>query len=208
MVGKSFIAFLSVVILTFLSGFAIRHYQPETSTGASIGDFPLQKDGWSGQKDNLIPAIVAMLNPTEIFSATYTDAVGNKVHLFFDYFAQRNARGGPHSPRNCLPGSGWTIRGVEKREIILKGRSITIGRFDLRMGESKRVMDFWYITRYGETANDYTFKIYTLISSLTFKPNDIAFIRIMGVGDEAGLSALDDFEKSFAEEIYNHLRFD
>ncbi len=208
MARKTFIVLLSIVILTFLSGFAIRHHKPEISTGARIEDFPLLKDGWIGQKDNLIPAVIDMLNPTEIFSATYTDAVGNKVHLFFDYFAQQNVRGGPHSPRNCLPGSGWTIRGMEKRKIILRGRPITIGRFDLRMGESKKVMDFWYITRYGETANDYMFKFYLLISSLTFKPNDIAFIRIIGVGDQAGLSALDDFEKSFVEEIYDHLQFD
>jgi len=208
MARKTFIVLLSIVILTFLSGFAIRHHKPEISTGASIEDFPLLKNGWIGQKDNLIPAVIDMLNPTEIFSATYTDAVGNKVHLFFDYFAQQNVRGGPHSPRNCLPGSGWTIRGMEKRKIILRGRPITIGRFDLRMGESKKVMDFWYITRYGETANDYMFKFYLLISSLTFKPNDIAFIRIIGVGDQAGLSALDDFEKSFVEEIYDHLQFD
>ena len=208
MAAKTFIVFLSIVLFTFIFGFAIKHYRPETSTNAGIEDFPLQKDGWIGQKDNLIPAIVDMLNPTKIFSATYTDQVGNKVHLFFDYFAQQNVRGGPHSPRNCLPGSGWTIRGTEKRVILLRGRPIIIGRFDLRMGESKKVMDFWYITRYGETANDYMFKIYAMISSLTFKPNDIAFIRIIGVGDQAGLSALDDFEKSFVEEIYDHLQFD
>lgn len=208
MAAKTFIIFLSVVLLTFIFGFAIRNYRPEMSIDASFEDFPLQKNGWTGQKDNLIPAMIDMLNPTEIFSATYTDQTGNKIHLFFDYFGQQNARGGPHSPRNCLPGSGWTIRGTEEKVVFLRHRPITIGRFDLRMGESKKVMDFWYITRYGETANDYMFKIHAMISSLTFKPNDIAFIRIIGDGDRAGLSALDDFEKTFVEEIYDHLQFD
>ena len=69
-------------------------------------------------------------------------------------------------------------------------------------------MDFWYLTGYGETANDYMFKLYSMISSLTFKPNDIAFVRIISDSDAEGLKVLDDFEGIFVEKIYHHLDFD
>jgi EpsI family protein len=208
MARKPFIAFLSAIILTSLFGFAVRHYQPAASARPKIGEFPLQMGGWRGVRDDVIPDIVEMLNPTEIFSATYANDSGAEVHLFFDYFASQSSPGGPHSPRNCMPGSGWTILKVEDREISVKGRAVRIGRFDLRMAGTKKVMDFWYITRYGETANDYMFKMYLMISSLTFRPNDIAFIRVISSGDEEGLKALDEFERLFVEEIYRYLGFD
>jgi EpsI family protein len=204
---KRFLAFFSAIIVLFLATSALRHYRPDNPRGSPVGEFPLQKDGWLGEKDNLVPGMVDMLNPTLIFSAAYTNQSGRSVHLFFDYFESRNTRGGPHSPRNCLPGSGWIIRETRDRQISIGGRTITVGRFDLGFGESRKVMDFWYITEYGETFNDYLFKLHLMISALTFKPGDIAFVRIIGDGDPEGLAALDDFERLFVGEIYDYLNF-
>jgi EpsI family protein len=207
MARKTFVIFLTVLVFIFLFGLAIKYYQPEAAAIPDIKEFPLQKGGWIGARDDLVPQIVEMLNPTEIFSATYTNQRGTEVHLFFDYFARQSSLGGPHSPRNCMPGSGWIIRKVEKSEIRVNGRIIKIGRFDLGMGNSTKVMDFWYITRYGETANDYVFKLYTMISSLTFKPNDIVFVRLFCEGDEESLHDLREFEELFVQEIYSHFGF-
>ena len=66
-------------------------------------------------------------------------------------------------------------------------------------------MDFWYITHYGETANDYMFKIYMLVSALTFKPRDIAFVRFVAQDDPKSLAALDEFQSLVLKEIYGHL---
>jgi hypothetical protein len=106
-----------------------------------------------------------------------------------------------------MPGSGWIIYNEGKNEIRINGRNISTGRFDLRLGQSKKVMDFWYITRYGETASDYVFKLYTMISSLTFRPNDIVFVRVLAEGDEEDLEDLKEFEELFVKEIYSHLGF-
>lgn len=208
MAKKTFITFLLVLFATFLFCSAVEYYRPKTSSITKFEKFPVEKGDWIGQRDDLIPAIVEILNPTEIFSATFTNPEGIEVHLFFDYFSQQNSRAGPHSPRNCLPGSGWTILDTEEREITVDGRTIKIGRFHMRLGGLEKVMDFWYVTRHGETANDFMFKFYMMINSLTFKPIDVAFIRIIAHDDEEGLLALDDFENVFVEEIYQHLQFD
>jgi EpsI family protein len=207
MARKAFVIFLSIQAFIFLFAFAIKYYQPQATGSTNIKEFPLEKGGWVGQHDDLIPQIVEMLNPTEIFSATYTNRKGTEIHLFFDYFARQSSLGGPHSPRNCMPGSGWIIYNEGKNEIRINGRNISTGRFDLRLGQSKKVMDFWYITRYGETASDYVFKLYTMISSLTFRPNDIVFVRVLAEGDEEDLEDLKEFEELFVKEIYSHLGF-
>jgi EpsI family protein len=204
MTKKRFVILLSLLLFTFVFCLAIRHFKPKTSHPSSLENFPLQKAGWLGQKDNVARYIIDLLKPEKIFSATYTNASGSKINLLFDYFVN----GGPHSPRNCLPGTGWVILNTEKREIKLEGQIIKAGRLYLRLKESYQVMDFWYITRYGETANDYMFKLYQMFGSLTFKPTDVAFIRIVADGDKEGLQALDDFEQVFVKEIYSHLPFD
>jgi hypothetical protein len=96
---------------------------------------------------------------------------------------------------------------VEPREININGRIIKANRFHLRLGETKQVMDFWYITRHGETANDYKFKIYTMLSSLTLQPTDVAFIRFVAYDTPSGKQALDDFEQTFVPVIYGYLPY-
>ena len=68
-------------------------------------------------------------------------------------------------------------------------------------------MDFWYVTNYGETANDYVFKWYETLSSITFRPKDVAFIRIITNDDPRSLAALARFEQLFIRQIYSHLPF-
>ena len=68
-------------------------------------------------------------------------------------------------------------------------------------------MDFWYITNYGETANDYVFKFYEMLSALTLQPKDVAFVRFVADGDPQSLEALEQFKELFLPEIYDRLPF-
>jgi len=203
---KTFIILISILLFTFAFTFILKQYKPEITVASNLKDFPLQKGGWVGQRENVASFVVDMLNPEEIFSATYINTAGIKINLLFDYFSPQT-QGGPHSPRNCLPGSGWVIDNVEKKVIVLNGRTINAGRFYLRLQESSQVMDFWYITRYGDTHNDYIYKLYLMAGSLTFKPTDVAFVRILSDNNKESLQALDEFEKVFVNEIYKHLPF-
>ena len=73
-----------------------------------------------------------------------------------------------------MPGAGWIILENKEHVIGLPDREITCHRLKLLYNQNKHIMDFWYITHHGETGNDYVFKIYEILSSLTFKPKDIA----------------------------------
>ena len=208
MAKKAFIIILAILIVTFGFAYTIKYMKPAIGQVKDLNQFPLQHAGWAGRVDIIEQGTLDMLSPDHFYNATYVNRDGNRVQLFFDYFAQGGASsGGVHSPRNCLPGSGWAILGVEPRQIRINGRVIDGSRFHLRLGEKKQVMDFWYVTRRGETANDYKFKLYTMISSLTLQPTDVGFIRFVAFDTPASLAALDQFEKSFVPVIYNFLPF-
>jgi EpsI family protein len=207
MAKKKFILILAILLITFVFAGAIKIMKPTAGTVKDLDQFPLEYDGWFGRLDNIDRATLDMLNPDKYFNATYANRQGLAVQLFFDYFGSGGSSGGVHSPRNCLPGSGWAILGVEAREITINGRTIPGSRFHLRLGETAQVMDFWYITRRGETSNDYKFKLYTMLSSLALQPTDVAFIRFVARDNPESRKALAEFEMTFVPLIYDYLPF-
>lgn len=205
---NGFYIIIAVVAITFGLTMLIKYYRPPTAGDVSFDDFPLEIGGWRAYPETVSNEVLQILNPQAIFAANYVNADGVKIHLLFDFFSSEATFGGPHSPRNCLPGSGWKIEKTVTRPIDLSDREFDAGRFILRFEQSSDVMDFWYVTHLGETANDYTFKMYELISALTFKPRDIAFIRFVADNDPESLAALDQFQKLMVPEIYKQLPFE
>jgi EpsI family protein len=204
---KAFYSILALILLTSALCFLIRHYSPSPIAIQTNSQFPLSKGQWSGTEDQLSQAVLDMLKPDVIFSGAYLNSENSKVALLFQYYAPQNTEGTPHSPRNCLPGSGWIIENVTDLKLNINGREIKGGRFIISLENKKQAMDFWYITRFGETANDYRLKLYMIAASLTFRPHDVAFVRVVGDGDPAGLAAIADFEQNFIGEVYKYLPF-
>lgn len=202
---KTFFLILSLLVATFTMTFVIRFAQPESSAWVSLDDFPMEKENWQGVREVIPQYVTDLLRPLEIISATFVNRRGTRVHLLFDFFT---TGGGPHSPRNCLPGSGWEIAETGQQLIRVNGREIMAGRFKLKLEQSRKVMDFWYITNYGETANDYLFKLYSMIGSLRMEPRDVAFVRLVADDTPEGRAALEEFESLFIPEIYARLPFE
>lgn len=187
--------------------FVIKHYQPDSTAEVNFDSFPLEKGKWSGSESIIPQYVMELLQPKDILMARFKNDIGDEISLLFDFFSGSGSFGGPHSPRNCLPGSGWIIDSVTDRTITVNSKEITIGRFNLRFEDRVSIMDFWYITNFGETANDYKFKLYSMMTSLTFQERNVGFVRIIAEDSEDGRAALDDFEREFVPEIYNLMPF-
>jgi|GEM_PF-1845469 len=205
---KTFVLIFVLLVVTFTATMAVRYLQPVSTAEVSFDSFPLEKEGWTGFREAVPGYVMDLLQPKEIFSGTYISDSGVRIHLLFDFFASGSSFGGPHSPRNCLPGSGWVISGTEPREFDGGNRAIQTGRLSLQYGEESHLMDFWYVTEYGETANDYAFKFFSMLSSLTFKPRDVAFVRFVAPDTEEGRAAMDEFQSLFVPEIYAVMPFE
>lgn len=203
---KTFILMLVLVVATGTFVILITNYQPAAMESAHLESLPLEFDGWAGVQETIPGYVIDQLNPAGIFAANYSNRDGTRINLLVDYFSG-NDPGGPHSPRNCMPGAGWVIEDSFDRPLNFDGRTIPAVRFVLRLGESRRVMDFWYVTKHGETANDYAFKFYVMLSSLSLQPTDIAFIRFFAPADSISLAALDRFEEASLPLIYERLPF-
>lgn len=204
---KSFGIIIVLLLVTFGLAHAIRSYRPASAGAGDFEQFPRTIGDWYGQEQIIPEPVLEVLNPEAIYAAQYVNAEGREVHLLFDFFSSDAKRGGPHSPRNCLPGSGWIIKNVTRRTVPLGDRVIEAGRFELSWQNQPFVMDFWYVTHWGETANDYAFKLHEMLTSLTFRPRDIGFVRFIAPGDPDGLAALEEFQQQAVPEIYRLFPF-
>ena len=207
MAKKAFLIMLALLVATFGFSTALDYGRPATGRHIDIRQFPLTKGDWKAQTLPIEKGVIAMLRPDAIFNALYVNSSGNRVDLFFSYFAGKNSQVGVHSPRNCMPGAGWTIERTEKHDISFGAGIIPASRMYVRYETETRVVDYWYITRHGETSSDYSRKLFTMLGALGFQPADVAFVRFISAGDPVSLAQLEAFESEFIGEIYRLLPF-
>ncbi len=203
MARKTFFIIATILIVASLVGWVIKYRTPTALKSAGWDGFPMSRDGWTGQTEVVAPGVIDLLKPDHIINTNFIDLDGNRVNLFLGSFS--DPRGGPHSPLNCLPASGWIVEGSEPHTIAFHNRTLNIKRLHLRYKQTGHVMDFWYVTPWGETSNDYQLKLFEMLTSLTLSPRHLTFIRFVAKDTPEGLEALDRFEKSFLDEIYSRL---
>jgi EpsI family protein len=136
---------------------------------------------------------------------------GDVLSLFVAYFATQRTGKTPHSPKNCLPGSGWTPSeaGIIKISQPNYSRQITVNRYIVSRGDNQSVVLYWYQGHGRVIASEYEAKIYTVLDSLRYKRSDTSLIRVVqGVTAGNTRRATDDaisFVKAFFQPLRDYL---
>jgi EpsI family protein len=119
----------------------------------------------------------------------FYDGAEGELSLFVGFF--KSQRGGvtPHSPKICLPGSGWTPEESTTIAVDISGRPkpIPVNRYLVRRGENRSVVLYWYATAHHEIADEYLSKLYLMREGLFHRRSDEAVFRVIspvGAGGE------------------------
>jgi len=132
------------------------------------------------------------------------------ANLFVAAFrTQRNGKT-PHSPKNCLPGSGWVP--LSSGEIAIDvGRAapITVNRYMIAYGSQRELVLYWYQSRNRAVANEYKAKFWVMADAIRLNRTDTALVRVVVPvvnRDEAQAQATaTDFVKSFYSTLLHYL---
>lgn len=198
---KKHLLILTIIVVTAVISWVIKYRQPKLEVSADWSSMPLEIGEWVGQVDVVAQPVIDLLQPSGLFNADYYDSDGVQVNLFLGDWAE--SRGGPHSPMNCMPASGWTVHETAAHPVEIEGRQIAAKRLSLQHRRINYLMDYWYITPYGETSNDYQLKLYEMLTSLTLQPRHLTFVRFVARDTDAGRAALERFERHIVSEIYD-----
>lgn len=106
----------------------------------SFSSFPTQVGSWVGT-DVKIPADVSeVLGPGDFLARDYQDSRGDDpaVGLFLAYFPTQRAGDTFHSPKDCLPGAGWSPLRSGEASISLPGnQTFTVNRYLVGKGNRR-----------------------------------------------------------------------
>jgi exosortase D (VPLPA-CTERM-specific) len=182
----------------------------------SFVSFPRQIDSWTGQPAPLDLGVLDVLKATDTYSGDFSEGHGiPPVNLFVAYYDSLSKGAAIHSPRVCLPGSGWEFASFEQRNFseLEPGVPGAYNHVLIQKGEQKILMDYWYQQRQRRTADEFGMKYYLLVDSFFKSRKDGALVRLFTpvdakAGDDGLAEAnarLHGFEHAVFSRLPNYL---
>jgi EpsI family protein len=140
---------------------------------------PREIGGWRAVSDEPVgERVISRLAATEHLARTY-EKDGRRIGLFIAYYARQRAGESLHSPKRCLPGSGWAIRrtGVAKAEML--GGIAEINSYVIESPGRQAAVLYWYQTGNRVVANEYEGKLLLLRDALIEGRQSGSIVRLM-----------------------------
>ncbi|HUA13964.1 MAG TPA: EpsI family protein [Verrucomicrobiae bacterium] len=182
MVTTENLRFLAVCMLLAGSAFflAARGRGEIIASRPSFDSFPYRLGSWAGQPLKIDPDVRETLGPGDFLLRDYTTAnQGLPVNLFVAYFPSQRAGDTLHSPKNCLPGAGWTPLRSSLIEISLPGRApFAANRYLISKGSQRGLAIYWYWAHGRAVASEYWAKFYLVEDSIRLNRSDGSLIRV------------------------------
>jgi EpsI family protein len=150
-----------------------------------------------------------VLNADELLSASFGQAsTGRQADLLVAYFqTQRNGKA-PHSPKNCLPGSGFDAIQNTTIDIPISGEALPIhvNKYIVARGDNRSVVLYWYQSRSRVVASEYMAKIYTMWDAVRTNRTDTALVRVVVPVQQGDTGAAEDLAVSFVRDLFEPLK--
>ncbi|MCP4117322.1 MAG: EpsI family protein [Desulfobacteraceae bacterium] len=192
----------TIVVLSFAN------HSETIKPNRSFDSFPMAIGGWSGIPSKFDEKIYEILGVDDSILATYQSDGGDTVQLYVGFYQSQKEGDLIHSPKNCMPGSGWNIieTSIETVPVEDSGnrRSIDVIRLKLEKGAQQQVMLYWFQSRGRIIASEYLQKILLVVDSIIRHRTDGSFVRLIApvtTREDLTLELL----KRFAKDIYPHL---
>ena len=178
-----------------------------------LSGFPARIDQWALAKEGVIEReILDVLRADDVLNRVYSNASsGEMANLFVAYFKTQRTGQAPHSPKNCLPGSGWVPSVSEIALLDIPGRAepIEVNRYIVSRGEESSLVLYWYQTRDRTIASEYKAKIFLVLDSIRYNRSDTAMVRVVvpvREGDtERAAETAGEFVRAFFQPLRAHL---
>ena len=174
-----------------------------------LSGFPSGIGGWRMLRETAMDEDVkATLRADDYLTRDYVGPEGGIVNLFVAFFKSQRAGQTPHSPKNCLPGSGWVWSVSDVIPVSIEHRltPIQINRYIVSKGEDKAVVLYWYQSRDRVVAGEFQAAAFTAWDALRYNRTDTALVRVVvpiaGNRDEPATRA----GAEFVQTIFSTLR--
>jgi EpsI family protein len=171
---------------------------PLVGLAGQLGNWVKAQEGYVDQ------ATQEVLQADDTLNRTYFNPESRfTANLFVAAFRSQRHGAAPHSPKNCLPGSGWTPLVNDRVKVEIPGRGpIEVNRYIIQRAESKSLVLYWYQSRDRAVASEYHAKLYTMLDAVKDNRTDTALVRViiglpLDASSESAQAAAEDFIRAF-----------
>ena len=140
--------------------------------------------GYMGRDIEVSEAELTMAGVTDHLMRVYTPPGGSLDRgdwftVYVGYYAQQRQGKTIHSPKNCLPGSGWEPLASRTAAIAVARDEALVNRYILQRRNERALVLYWYQGRGRIEANEYRVKWDLLRDAALRARSEEALVRVV-----------------------------
>jgi EpsI family protein len=144
--------------------------------------FPLQLGDWVGTDLEIPKEVSQVLGAGDFLFRDYSkiELPNSRVNLFIAYFPSQRIGDTIHSPKNCLPGAGWSPLASSRITVAVPGEPpLEVNRYVVAKGGQRAIVLYWYWAHGRAVASEYRAKYYLVEDSVRLNRSDGSLIRVV-----------------------------
>ncbi|MBI3471891.1 MAG: EpsI family protein [Candidatus Solibacter usitatus] len=178
-----------------------------------LREFPLRAGDWVTAREGYVDEETqSVLRADDTLTRTYAHSDQRRAaQLFVAFFKTQRTGQKPHSPKNCLPGSGWEMTRPGRIQVAVAGepRPIEINKYLVTHGEERSIVLYWYQTSNRIIASEYSAMYWLIADSIRYNRTDTALVRVVspvaGNDEDAAVQTGVEFVQAFYPSLRRQL---
>lgn len=176
---NKYLRVLSVVLVGQAVLFYSASHGESTPLAKPLSQFPTVFGNWYMAQEGVVEKeTLDVLRADDTLDRFYAGPEGG-ANLFIAYFKTQRTGQSPHSPKNCLPGSGWQPSESNRIDVSAGGDVIRINQYVVSRGEDQDVVLYWYQSQGRVIADEFAAKLYLVADSIRKHRSDTSLVRVV-----------------------------
>jgi EpsI family protein len=201
---------LFIAALVLVGGiFATHSLKASTTPPAhrALQNFPTAIALWHSKDRPYNPEVVKEIGVDDYTNREYFGG-GRPIELYIGYYKDQRSGDAIHSPKNCLPGSGWEPVRSAMLQIGSADKPVLVNEYVVEKGKNRDLVLYWYQTHGRIVASEYWAKFWLVADGVRHRSTDGAMIRIWttaGDGEESARARATDFARRVYPQVSEFL---
>jgi len=169
---------------------------------------------WVGETPRTLDEkVLEVLRLNNYVDRVYRNQRGEWISLYVGYFEDQKSGQTIHSPKNCLPGSGWNFESTETVSFEIQSDYPAIQFNALRgmlINKKERMLSYyWFQSRGRFLAGEYAHKFYLIMDAMRYNRTDGALVRVLiPLAEDEDVDAADAKLRAFITEFAPMLQYE
>jgi len=201
--------YLLYVLLGIAALYVHTRSEASVPVNKSLELFPRRFGSWTMTGEaRFDERTLEVLKPSDYLSRSYQDQEGHRLSMYIGFHDGGPGSGPIHSPKQCLPGSGWTQLESQVHSVDVSGERVSYVSAVYQKEMQKQLFLYWFQVKDDILTNEYALKFAMVKNSFLWNRRDSAFIRLSLLIDQDEQKTLqvgEDFIRAFFPAINESL---